>query len=329
MKFSVFQASSQGGRDDNEDRLGYTYTHEAILLTLADGMGGYSGGEQAAEIAVRVFTQSFLAQARPRLAHPPVFLQQTLLQANRAIVDYARANDLAEQPRTTLVAALLQDEQLWAVHAGDSRLYGLRAGRVWFRTRDHSFQDKPELLQHPSRLANRNLLFTCLGSQSTPLFDHTGPLALQAGDQLLLCSDGLWSPHADADLVAAMQGQALRHSVPALVRQALHKAGPRSDNVSLLALQWGSEGAGATQPGVAHADLFEGAPISSFGQVVDLGAAGAPAAGARIDAPGPRADAQPTLADDSDVFDDERIEQSIDEIQAAIRRTALRRNRPQ
>ncbi|BAO81115.1 serine/threonine protein phosphatase [Serpentinimonas raichei] len=311
MKFSVFQASSQGGRDDNEDRLGYTYTHEAILLTLADGMGGYSGGEQAAEIAVRVFTQSFLAQARPRLAHPPAFLQQTLLQANRAIVDYARSNDLSEQPRTTLVAALLQDGQLWAVHAGDSRLYGLRAERVWFRTRDHSFQDKPELFQQPSRLANRNLLFTCLGSQSTPLFDHTGPLALQAGDQLLLCSDGLWSTQSDADLVAALQGRALRHSVPALVRQALHKAGPRSDNVSLLALQWGGDGAAATGPGVAQADLFEGSSISSFGQVVDLGP-----------------DAQPTPGEGDDVFDLERIEQSIDEINAAIRRTALRRNRP-
>ncbi len=328
MKFSVFQASSQGGRDDNEDRLGYSYTQEAILLTLADGMGGYSGGEQAAEIAVRVYTQSFLAQARPRLAHPPVFLQQTLLQANRAIVDYARSNDLAEQPRTTLVAALLQDEQLWAVHAGDSRLYGLRAARLWFRTRDHSFQDKPELFQHPSRRANRNLLFTCLGSPSTPLFDHTGPLALQAGDLLLLCSDGLWATQADADLVAATQGQALRHSVPALVRQALLKAGPHSDNVSLLALQWGGDGAAATGPGVAHADLFEGASISSFGQVVDSGAAGALDAGARTDAPGPRADATPALGQGDDVFDVERIEQSIDEINAAIRRTALRRNRP-
>jgi len=328
MKFSVFQASSQGGRDDNEDRLGYSYTQEAILLTLADGMGGYSGGEQAAEIAVRVYTQSFLAQARPRLAHPPVFLQQTLLQANRAIVDYARSNDLAEQPRTTLVAALLQDEQLWAVHAGDSRLYGLRAARLWFRTRDHSFQDKPELFQHPSRRANRNLLFTCLGLPSTPLFDHTGPLALQAGDLLLLCSDGLWATQADADLVAATQGQALRHSVPALVRQALLKAGPHSDNVSLLALQWGGDGAAATGPGVAHADLFEGASISSFGQVVDSSAAGALDAGARTDAPGPRAGAPPALGQGDDVFDVERIEQSIDEINAAIRRTALRRNRP-
>jgi len=299
MKFSVYQASSQGGRDDNEDRLAYTHSPEGVLLVLADGMGGYSGGERAAEIAVRVYAQTFLAQAKPRLANPAVFLQHTLLQANRAIVDYARSNDLPEQPRTTLVAAVLQDNQLWAVHAGDSRLYGLRAGQVWFRTRDHSHHDKPELFAHLPPPPNRNLLFTCLGSSTPPVFDHTGPLALRPGDQLLLCSDGLWSPLSDDAIASGLQGRSLRDGVPDMVRLALLKAGPHSDNVSLLALEW--EGAGAAEP----------APQATFDA-----------------APKPNAHNQPPSGADSDVFDLERIEQSIDEIQAAIRRTANGRNRP-
>jgi len=302
MKFSVYQASSQGGRDDNEDRLAYTHSPEGVLLVLADGMGGYSGGERAAEIAVRVYAQSFLAQAKPRLANPAVFLQQSLLQANRAIVDYARSNDLPEQPRTTLVAAVLQDNQLWAVHAGDSRLYGLRAGQVWFRTRDHSHHDKPELfahLPHRPHLPNRNLLFTCLGSSTPPLFDHTGPMTLRAGDQLLLCSDGLWSPLGDDAIAAGLQGRSLSDGVPDLVRLALLKAGPHSDNVSLLALEWGTAGAAEADPATAH-----DAP------------------------PEPDADAPSSRDEGSDVFDLGRIERSIDEIHAAIRRTAVRRNRP-
>ena len=246
MKFSVFQASCQGGRDDNEDRLGYTHSAHAVLLVLADGMGGYCRGEQAAEIAVRVCIQSFQLQAKPRLPDPAAFLRHALLQANRAIVDYAYSNDLPEQPRTTLVAALLQDEQLWALHAGDSRLYGLRDGRVWFRTRDHSHIDQPELFAHLTGRPNRNMLFTCVGSDTPPLHNLTGPLALRAGDQLLLCSDGLWAPLSDELIAAGLQGQALHVAVPELAHLALLEAGPHSDNVSLLALQW--EGAGAAEP---------------------------------------------------------------------------------
>jgi len=238
MKFSVYQISCQGGRDDNEDRLGYTYTREAVLLALADGMGGYHGGELAAEIALRVFTQRFLNQARPRLQQPLEFLQQSLLAANRAIVEHARSHLLPEQPRTTLVAAVLQNGHFWAVHAGDSRLYWVRGARVLQRTRDHSYHDKPELLRQQSPSAHRNLLFTCLGNVSAPLYDSLGPCALQPEDRLLLCSDGLWSEVPDEELAATLQTQTLRSAVDTLAELALERAGRRSDNVSLLGLQW-------------------------------------------------------------------------------------------
>jgi len=310
MKFSVYQISCQGGRDDNEDRLGYSYTREAVLLTLADGMGGYQDGELAAEIAVRVFTQRFLTLARPRLAQPLDFLQHSLLAANQAIVDHARAHSLPEQPRTTLVAAVIQDGCFWSVHAGDSRLYWMRQARVLQRTRDHSYQDKPELFRHLAPPANRNLLFTCLGNAGLPLYDSQGPCALQPEDRLLLCSDGLWSVVEDEELAAALQVMGLRNAVHTLAELALERAGRQSDNVSLLGLQWQASDA-RSGPAAAQPDALD--DEDWYSTVVPEGSTAS-------------ADAAQSAA--ADVFDLERIERSIEEIQAAIGRSARRKPGP-
>jgi len=310
MKFSVYQISCQGGRDDNEDRLGYSYTREAVLLTLADGMGGYYGGELAAEIAVRVFTQRFLALARPRLAQPLDFLQHSLLAANQAIVDHARANFLPEQPRTTLVAAVIQDGRFWSVHAGDSRLYWMRRARVLQRTRDHSYEDKPELFRHLAPPANRNVLFTCLGNAGPPLYDSLGPCVLQPEDRLLLCSDGLWSVLEDKELAAALQVMGLRKAVPTLAELALERAGCQSDNVSLLGLQWQASdaqgGPAAAQPNALNDQEW-------FSTLMPNGSTAS-------------TDAAPIAP--ADVFDLQRSERSIAEIQTATGRSARRKPGP-
>lgn len=141
MKFSVYQASHIGGRARNEDRVGYTYTRQAVLLVLADGMGGHPDGDQAADIAVRTFVQAFVGQAVPKLADPRAFLEATVMQASQAIVDFAHAHHRTEHPRTTVVAAVVQDGELTALHSGDSRLYWARDGRLVARTRDHSYHN--------------------------------------------------------------------------------------------------------------------------------------------------------------------------------------------
>jgi serine/threonine protein phosphatase PrpC len=299
MKFSVYQISRKGGRELNEDRLGYTYTREAVLLVLADGMGGHPQGEKAAEIAVQVFAQRFVALAKPRLEDVPGFLEETLYIANQAIVDYALEQALDDNPRTTLVAAVLQDGQLYAVHSGDSRLYWTRSGHLVRRTRDHSYQENAELLKHAPPHVNRSVLFTCLGSPSRPLFDALGPQVLQGGDRLLLCSDGLWSVMSDEDVAAGLHGVSLRDAVTLLAEQALRKGGKRGDNVSILALEWETiDDFESTQ--VITTDTLGDAPYASSFQNVDPS----------------------DLIED---FDEDAIERSIAEINEAIRRTAVRK----
>lgn len=300
MKFSVYQVSRKGGRPLNEDRLGYTYTRAAVLLVLADGMGGHPEGEKAAEIAVQVFTQRFRAQARPALPDPRAFLEGAVLAASEAIVAYAREHSMPDNPRTTAVAAVLQNGQITALHSGDSRLYWVRQGQLRARTRDHTYHDKPELFRNLPPGINRSVLFTCLGSESAPLFDVLGPEPLGDGDRLLLCSDGLWSVVDDAGVAAGLHGLPLKEAVSQLADEAVRKGGRHGDNVSLLALEWEAEADFAATE-VILPDALETEAVSTFGDVepADPGA----------------------LAD----FDDEAIERTIAEINEAIRRTALRK----
>ncbi|MCD2511376.1 PP2C family protein-serine/threonine phosphatase [Comamonas endophytica] len=299
MRFSVFQLSRRGARARNEDRMGYAYTRQACLVVLADGMGGHPGGEIAAQIAVRSMLARFEAQANPRLSDAPAFLAAALLQAHGQILHHARTHGLAEAPRTTLVAALLQQGQAHWIHCGDSRLYLARGGVLQARTHDHSHHGMAERAQQPLPKVSRNLLFTCLGAPSEPIFDQAGPWTLAQGDRLLLCSDGLWEPLAEAELLAGLGQGPVSLCVPRLVDAALQRAGASSDNVTAIALEWETPGAPAA-PGGISTEASEGDAFRSTLQF-------------------------DTLAAPEDELSEAAIERKIAEINAAIRRPGERR----
>ena len=241
MKFSVFQTTHQGGREKNEDRMGYCYSTESALFLLADGMGGHPEGEMAAEIALQAIALSFLRKAKPVLEDVHAFLESAIMLAHRKIILYAAENGLADTPRTTLVAAVVQHGEATWMHCGDSRLYHVRGGDMLTRTRDHSYVEQRERGEYQSETANaynRNVLYTCLGSPVRPQFDISEPVTLLQGDKILLCSDGLWGSLDDEEIVYQLSLQEVSLSVPDLAERALLKAGAHSDNVTLLALEW-------------------------------------------------------------------------------------------
>ena len=89
MKFSVFQISRKGGREKNEDRMGYCYTRESGLFVLADGMGGHPEGEVAAQIALQTVSALYQKQARPVVEDVTDFLERSLTAAHHQIIRYA------------------------------------------------------------------------------------------------------------------------------------------------------------------------------------------------------------------------------------------------
>ena len=241
MKFGVFQVSRKGGREKNEDRMGYCYTRDSALFALADGMGGHPEGEMAAQIALQTLAAMFQTSAKPRIADPMAFLREGIMAAHQQLLNYAAERKLDDTPRTTVVACIAQGGQAFWAHCGDSRLYWVRKGELVARTRDHSYIELQEALGRQSDKVNRNVLFTCLGSPGRPMVDIQGPLPLSMGDRLLLCSDGLWSMVTDHSIVEQVSARDLHDAVPDLVEMALREGGSRSDNVTVLAFEWEGE----------------------------------------------------------------------------------------
>ena len=299
MKFSVFQVSRIGGREINEDRMGYCYTRESGLFVLADGMGGHPEGEVAAQLALQTISALYQKEARPTLRDPAQFLSAALLAAHQQILRYATEKGMLDTPRTTLVAAVLQGTEATWVHCGDSRLYLVRDDELLIRTRDHSYLEQQSSGAVLPEQMNRNILFTCLGSPIKPVFDITGPLPLYKGDKLLLCSDGLWGCLSDTKIEAQLAGKPVSEAVPDLVENALRAGGAYGDNVTVLALEWETPDAFESSRGVSTDDIMEGVFASTI-----------------------QASVLDTLVDE---LDEATIERSIAEINEAIRRSAARR----
>ena len=158
MKFSVYQISRQGGRERNEDRMGYAYTRESGLFVLADGMGGHPEGAMAAQLALQTFSAYFQKAANPTLREVPEFLSSALMAAHHQIIRYAAEKGMLDTPRTTLVAAVMERGNMHWVHCGDSRLYLVRDGELLTRTRDHSYMEQQAHLGRATQHINRNIL---------------------------------------------------------------------------------------------------------------------------------------------------------------------------
>jgi serine/threonine protein phosphatase PrpC len=303
MQFSVYQVSRKGGREKNEDRMGYCYTRDAGLFALADGMGGHPEGEVASQLALQTLAALFQREAKPRLAEPLRFLQEAIIAGHHQLLRYATERALIDTPRTTLVACLIQGNSAYWAHCGDSRLYLVRGDKLVARTRDHSYSELQETLSQVVPLGdrvNRNVLFTCLGSPGKPVIDTAGPLVVHPGDRVMLCSDGLWGTVSDAVITEVLAGSPISDSVPELVERALRAAGERSDNVTVIAVEWEAAEDFDSKSGISTTSLGEEVFASTIQASIGSDGSG-------------------------DELDDAEIERSIREINEAIQRSSKNR----
>jgi serine/threonine protein phosphatase PrpC len=246
MKCTIAQDTRVGKRPYNQDRAGHWSTGEAVLLVLADGMGGHAHGEVAAELVMRHIAAAFRRDARPRLADPDLFLFRAVGRSHGMLLREAANLGLPDTPRTTVVACVLQDGRAHWSHVGDSRLYLLRKGEVLVRTRDHTLVQQlvdegrlqsDDMSSHPER----NRLLQCLGGVNTPRIQPTAHALLDKDDVLLLCSDGLWGSLTERQILEGFAGAPLADAVPRLAALAEAQGGAGADNITTLALAWGEE----------------------------------------------------------------------------------------
>jgi serine/threonine protein phosphatase PrpC len=247
MRFSIQQNTVQGKRHENQDRMGYIFTREALLLMVCDGLGGHGNGELAASWALQTLAQRFQHFAKPKLDDPQAFLEASIISAHARILKMTLTSELSTHPRTTVVCALIQDGQVWFAHAGDSRGYLIRFGKTLARTKDHSKLQylldtgkiKPEqaTADHP----DRNRLINCLGAEVFPAVEQTGPFALIENDTVLLCSDGVWGVLTDETLLEIISQSDLAKTLPGLVHRASIDGGAYADDATGMALRWLAE----------------------------------------------------------------------------------------
>lgn len=301
MRFTICQDSRIGQRTINQDRIAYSHTRDALLMLVADGLGGHPRGEVAAQLAAQVVSLRFHREARPTLADPLQFLADALAGTHLAIQDYTLENGLAESPRTTVVVCVVQHGLAYWAHAGDSRLYLLRQGRIHTRTRDHSETEwmlerglisSPEAPHYP----RKNHVFSCLGGDHLAQIEFAGGIALQQDDLILLCSDGLWNPLGDEGLVRALQAP-LPQAVLQLMEQAESLAGANADNLSLVAMRW-------------------------HGPVLDAATASVPARAAFSD----QATQPGAVPESAAALDEATIDRAINEINTTLQSTASRQS---
>ncbi|MDE2088492.1 MAG: serine/threonine-protein phosphatase [Gammaproteobacteria bacterium] len=240
--YKTAQVSRLGNRSSNQDRFTVIETENAVLMVLADGMGGHARGELAAQILVDTFARRFRACPGGRVPEPPEFLIQTVLDAHANVVEAGHRHVPPIEPHTTCVACLVQDATAWWAHAGDSRLYFLRGGHVLFQTRDHTYVEQlyqQGLISEAERATHplRNYVTQSVGGAAPPATTLAPTCAVRRDDMILLCSDGLWAPLGTDTLSALLCERPLDEALDELAHRAELASYPYSDNISAVALR--------------------------------------------------------------------------------------------
>ena len=245
IRLSWAQVSETGMRAANQDAIGAARSGELACFAIADGTGGHRGGEVASRIVADTLIRAF--------CDAPGFgaaaLADYVGQAAGKVAQAKRADpELADM--STTVAALLIDQAsaraVWA-HLGDTRIYLFRNGRVHSVTRDHSlaqqmldagYLNAAQLRDHPQR----NILLAAVGAQGDVALALSGaPVALEAGDGLLACSDGLWEWVREHEMEQALLDTSGSEdwlaAMCASADAAVRAAGKERDNYSAYAIR--------------------------------------------------------------------------------------------
>jgi PPM family protein phosphatase len=242
LGLEVALLSDRGGRRYNEDACGHWHSRRHLCCVLADGAGGHGGGDIASRIAVQELIGRFALQPSEDGAD-----LDRMLRATNEVLRGQRVPGTARQDMHSTVVCLVIDfvghRVHWA-HAGDSRMYWFRQGRLLDRTRDHSLVQSlidsgslapEEVRGHPKRSELRSALGIAGDVLEVTATDGCGQV--EAGDAFLLCTDGLWE-YVDDNRLEATLAQAGRPSAwidllaQEVRRAAAHKAS--HDNFTAL-----------------------------------------------------------------------------------------------
>ena len=242
FKVNACVATHIGDRHEQQDRVAIITNPRnpgAMLAIVADGMGGRTGGRQAADQVISTAENLFGDMSE----HDSTFREMLLhLAAEAHTVIRLSAISSEKEPHSTLCALVIKKQHaIWA-HAGDSRLYFFRDGRLVHRTEDHTYaqQLREEGRHEDAEIATqryKNILVSALGINKKPKVETGEDHELGVGDVFLLASDGLWAYFEDDELARILDSMSPRDASEELIALARERAEGRGDNLSLAIIK--------------------------------------------------------------------------------------------
>jgi protein phosphatase len=204
------------------------------LFAVADGMGGYGGGQDASTASLQTLYEHFYASTAPTLQEA---MHEAIQAANMHIRRLSMQPGQDTRMGTTLVALALHQTSALIAHVGDSRAYHLRQGVLTQLTADHSLvQEQVQAgqisMEQGRAMPNKNVLTRSIGGKNAVQADYLVVNDLAPHDVFLLCSDGLTNQVLDQEIASIVMQMRPEVAAQALVRLANERGGP--DNITAL-----------------------------------------------------------------------------------------------
>lgn len=238
--------TDQGGRSRNEDACGYWSSDASACWVVSDGAGGHGSGDMASRLVVSRILEAFSANALVGSDRAVELLRS----ANEAVIHAKRSGATQDDMHATVAMLLIdrtRDEAIWG-HAGDTRIYLFRDGKIVYCTRDHSlvqnlidagYGSTDMIRSHPQR----SLLTSAIGSAESIELSVAGtPLTIQPGDMFLMCTDGWWEYVEESDMTRLLGSSTSPADWLQLMSDALRaKVNSGNDNFTAIAVRIGPD----------------------------------------------------------------------------------------
>lgn len=242
MEYGITHHTLPGARTENQDRAAYAERDNAVLMVVADGLGGYVAGDMAAQTLVDTMIGSFEKVRSPTIQDPAAFLVLSISLAHSRVNRKARQQGIKTgYPRTTCVSCLIQNGYAYWAHVGDSRLYHFRDNRFLTRTIDHSTTDpmyQEGILDEKESMQGSGRLVRCVGGPRRPLVTLGAETRLEKGDVLLLCTDGVWRAFTEREMEKNLDSERLEDSIERMMAKSARTFRKDCDNMTVVGLNW-------------------------------------------------------------------------------------------
>lgn len=255
LEFELAGSQIDGARDYQEDAFLITHLTDAngnpsALIVIADGMGGHAAGNVASNMAVQAFNKHVSANYPSE--NIPEVLESAVVKANNSIKETVAETPALAGMGCTMVAGILEDGKLWWASVGDSHCYLVRNRELEKKNADHSYGGFLDRMEadgtpvEPEPGLSRNMLMSAITGEDINEIDVPAtPFQLEAGDKVLLCSDGLDTLSSGKIIQYSDWSESPKECADALMEAVEEANMPRQDNTTAVVVNVKESGAAA------------------------------------------------------------------------------------